>query len=490
MRTVMPGLILLGAVWGCNSLEPDEDRRVRRTPAAEEPAEADASAGESGPVTFTAPVHLRMTASWERRPVDYLIIRENSAFIDSRDYPFAGRLYREGPDASRAMQELAIRLYFSGNDLRVGFVEPMFANDDAARVNAGALLRGSEASPEYYLHTDSANFVDKFVTRSAVAHGTEISNGRAHNNAHYNYPMKALNGVLNETTRTGSPTEGFLRNEAFLSILYIGYTDPVKEATDSAWMIEQLNAKRGAGNWKVSVLAPPAEGCRWTANDGTDIHTNEHSFAANTTDPDAIKSWQRQDKMLRLQTWSEGLFFSICETDYTEFMKEFAGTASANSFFPVILESAPVDDNIIVSVDDQPVTGWRYDKVSRTLLIPTTISSGTEFEISYTGMTEEGGDAIVEAPESSIPETIPEISGGGINPSEITYIESIRGIMVSNGCIGCHPAYGSYDGAWRDRDRIVARIILEPADPLSMPQNSDFDSEASRQAIIDWVNGS
>lgn len=451
--------------------------------------ESDEGAGDlSNPINTGTETTMQfsITADYAFGPVDVVVMKDNNSTINANQNPFANRLYRDNNEVTRGFQEFAIRLYFSELDFRLGFVETMFASDADADEKAGNLLLGVEGD-DIFFTTQSPRFVDEVVERSAIAPGAEVSEGVARGNPNFFYPMLTIQKSIEIGGDPLSPTYQFLRPGAHLSIVYVGISDPIKESIETSDIIALLDENRGAGNWTVNVLGVPREGCEWEQTDSTRVHTNQSQYYANSDDPAVYTAFKRRNKMLKLQEASDGIFTSICEESYLDFMQRAVTEGTKSGFFSLTPFTRPVIEGTLeVKVNGNAIEGWRYREATQTLLLPTTIPVGTQVDVTYKTPVQEG-DRVFESPVEQV-EEIPEIREQELTPSQLTFLNSIRNIFQNNGCIGCHSQYSEYDAAWDNRNQILERISLDDSNPLSMPQNSTFDSAVNKQAVIDWIN--
>jgi hypothetical protein len=424
------------------------------------------------------------TASHQSTPVDILILRENSDRINSTGAPFSYRLFREGNiDFEQGFQEMAVRLYFLKANWQVGFLEPMFNDDTEARNRGGLLV--SHASAGSVLTPNTTNFLDTFASLSMIAPGPTISDSVLRGNASFLYPLQSLRSLMRRTNEGGSSHQ-FLRPGALLTVLYVGYLPENKESIDVQDMVSELDASRGAGNWVVHVLSPPKDGCSFrTIPANQERHSNMDPAAANSDDPAVYNAFKRPNKMIKLQEYSGGMFKSLCDDSYVEFMENVVDEGTRNAHFPVKLKDPADPKSIVITVNHSEVEGWRYIVETQTLLVPTTVTSGSEFVVLY----KHAGVTTTVADDGSVAgDSITPIVGQKLSQSEIDYYGGIRDVLQSNGCIGCHAAYGNYLGAWDNRTQILDRINRTPGATGFMPQGRpDFDTQANKDALIGWL---
>ena len=425
---------------------------------------------------------LELTADYVKKPVDVLIIRENSNYLNRP--PFSYKLFDDEPGYIRSFMNLITRFYFSESEFRIGILEPVFNNDQDALTKSGRLITGAEGEANWF-SPQTESLIDRFMERISVSPGAELSNGVVRNNAQFNYPLRVLKDFMKQNETEGSSSFQFLRPNARLSILYVGYLDQVKESTDTSEISKLLNEKIGPGNWTVNVLAPPSDGCEYQVDDTRKAHTNSDRYAANSDDPAEIAAYQRKAKMIRLQELSEGAFESICAESYKDFMEEYYNVSTKNAWFSVDPDGFPIPETIRVYIDETPVEGWTYHPLINRIKLPTSIPVGTKFHVVYSLKDTEGQEIYVK---DEFLDEIPELKKTEQTPSEIEFYSSIQGILQSNNCIACHGAYRNYEAAWRDKDKILARINLPDSDPLSMPQNSTFDSAENKGSLLNWIS--
>ncbi len=477
-------LLTLFLISGCGmGIFGDDDKNNSGAGDSAENASEEGEELNTGPETQ---IVFSVTAEYENPPVDVLVLKENSGTIHSNQNPFSKRLYVSNNDVTRAYQEFAVRLYFSKLDFKLGFLESMFNNDEEMITKAGHLLKGIEGDPVAF-DANATNFVDEVVERSNTQPGAEVSEGAQRNNPNFFFPLTSIERFLKNNAEETSSSNGFLRDGALLSILFVGISDPIKESRETSEIIELLDESRGAGNWIVNVLGAPKEGCEYTKTDETKIHTNQGQYYANSDDPSVFLEYKRRNKMVKLQEASGGIFQNICEEDYVEFMRKVVTEGTKTAFFSVSeqFEREVIEGSLEVLVNGNPIEGWQFRTATQTLLLPTTIPTGTIVEIKYKTPAKEG-DKVIESPVEQT-EEIPDIEEVELSPAELAWINNIRTIFQNNGCISCHGEYNEFEGAWNARNQVLQRITLDESDPLSMPQNSSFDSAVNRQAVIDWI---
>lgn len=429
------------------------------------------------------------TAEYSQKPVDVLVMRENSNRINSQavaattapafpaaQYPFGRKLFVNAnmtDGVPRAMKNFAARLFYAPVDFRLAVVETVFANDAAAATGAGSLL--SPAGESGIINRDTASFLDVAERRpNAITERNDIN---------FHYPYKALQGVLTKSSAPVGAT-GFLRNGAMLAVLYIGYSDEIKESMESSDMIAALDASRGPGNWVVWAIMPDEAGCEWH----TGRHTNEDYFTAPST-AEQWASYKRKNKMHKLVKHSGGKYKSLCfaPTDtthpYMAFIDQFVNEGMSQAFISVKLDKKPVAESIKITVNGSEVEGWRYDPNNEVLMVPTTIKSGTKFSVTYDTVVTVAG-TIYNGPSGG-GEVLSDISGGVISQRQIQFNDSVRAVFATN-CNGCHNnRYNNFDFAnGAGKTPALTRISNS-----TMPPAGSTITAGDRTILLEWLSG-
>ena len=423
-------------------------------------------------------------ADYATKPVDILVIRENSGALRAPEFPFGIRINQPSNGGVMAIQTLALGLLETlGARARVAFLDTTFANEDGYRSGAGRLLRVPPkvpgAAPGDAIITAKTNlqFLDDVVATSRWTQDQY--------NPLFFRPLDVIMRLAAASTDATTTSAGFLRREAFLSILYVTYSDEIYESTESGDVAEALNAAVGAGNWSVSGIVPDRTGCAWKKTDKSDRNTNDGGDIAKM-DP----NYKRKNKIHKLIESSGGIFGSLCQDTYFETVGRFVKEATRAGYFPVPISDVIDPKSISVTVAGYPAEGWRYLVSEKTLLLPTTIKVGTVVTVTYTvtGIT----TGAVITPTAGVDGEIPVIKPSQLSKSELAFATSIRSILQREGCIGCHPKYSAYEAAWNERATILMAIQRMKGDLKRMPRNAtndaDFSSVGNFTDLKTWLS--
>ena len=431
-------------------------------------------------------IGMQLTAQYTLNKADILLLQDNSGEFADTSWRMSRAIYNGNNQTLAAIQDFSTRLYFSGIDYQVGIMDTNYSNEVDVTNRAGNLVSFS-AELGFMLDGKQPDFVNVFKQKADLD-GASGRNRRG--DQRFIRPLTALKNMLEKSTDVANPENLFLRPGAFLNIIYVGFRDEVNETVTVEEAIEALNSSRGVGNWRVSVVTSPADGCvlpRTPAGDGTSRDRHTHSITANSTDEAVYSLYERQNLMMRLQEYSQGMFESICADNFEGFFKRVAKEGSDNAFFTKLLDAPANPITLKVLVNDSEVEGWKYDERAKLLYIPTSIPNGQKFSITYR-TTNTPGKGVFQ--HKVRVEELDDISGRVLTPEELVYINDVAPILAV--CRGCHggnnPPLRTFADV-RDASADVVRVInLPDTDPLFMPRNGTPISAADIQTIQDWAD--
>ena len=86
-----------------------------------------------------------------------------------------------------------------------------------------------------------------------------------------------------------------------------------------------------------------------------------------------------------------------------------------------------------------------------------------------------------------------EKEGSAVMAAEVTYENTIKGLLSSRGCVGCHtsqsPILTDYTKV-KDNFTVVLASINHDAGTSNMPKSGSKMPDAEIQAFVDWEAGS
>lgn len=439
--------------------------------SSEDPKEAVKSEDGKSVVAGDA-LKFEITANYTSKPTDVVVLLENSDRIMTENSPIAPRLLRANGASVLALMVFAGKLYNVDADIRFGALQTVFDTEDNARKYIGNLAADKEGKNQI-LSPTSAQFSDMVFARLN-------SLGVGNNWALYR-PLTALRRMIDLSEKEGNGTSGFIRKDATLSVLAIGWMNEIGEPIESADMIQFLDAKKGAGNWVLSAITSPKEGCTTpTANGSTWMSNGDASAAGNTADAETLKNFERVNKLIKLQEYSGGVFGSICDQTLVPAIDRFFAQGMQSAYFAVKLPKPAIAASIKVTVNNSPVSGWSYATGTQELRLPTSIPRETKVVITFNeavAITESFHDSGEEV------EKIDPILAKDIPQSEKEFLSlGVRDIINAK-CAGCHNPYRDYAGVFAARQRIAQRIMNG-----SMPQNEPtWKDTAEAKTVLDWI---
>jgi len=345
------GLVFSGLV-SCGSVKSFKHKRSADNGGTAAPAVAstgDANQG-GGPA-----INLNLTASYQTRPVDLLIVRDG----DSHGQPMDSRIKAALPVLSARLWNLTA----SVSTLHVAVLDHYFDayNQDPKnpQIKTATPIKDPK-KPDLVLAAENipaAEFSAAILSRVSIA-GSRGGSAR---------PASVLKAAFDEARLpNGGDMGGLMRPEAFWSVLYIGSElnpdDPLDQSDVAALL------KDHAAGYRISALTIDKAGCSFA---GVDRPQQANS-----------KNQPQRNLEAKMQEMTGGVFGSVCAETYSLFMDDFVKQGTGTQYFSVDLPTPLQASSIkIFSAQGAPVKEFSYVPGAKQIQVSTLIASGQSFVI-------------------------------------------------------------------------------------------------------------